>query len=70
MVVAGSGGKNIKKNYVTTEHRRMLQCCRHLGFQESQLPQDITDLCECLKNSFTMVSQMLLCGECYENVHA
>jgi hypothetical protein len=24
---------------------------------------------ECFKNSFNMVFQMLLCGECYGNVH-
>jgi hypothetical protein len=24
---------------------------------------------ECFKKSFTMVFQMLLCGECYENVY-
>jgi hypothetical protein len=25
---------------------------------------------ECFTKSFTMVFQMLLCGECYENVYA
>jgi hypothetical protein len=37
--------------------------------RNSGLEQKPWNNTECLKKSFTMVFQMLLCGECYENVY-